>query len=157
MPVSWSKSELMVRFLTMNMFKPSSNCMLCFTDHSKAVLLLWILFVTYVSCLFLLCCLVCSLQPCDHLLGKSWSLGSLVCDVLLCVLSLSHMVSRVRCGTWLNWFLIFAFFLLWYLAHLSQKFMDGLIAPILCHWADSTHQLYSLFKFHYMTLCLGVI
>ena len=35
------------------------------SDRSKAVLLLWIL---YVSCLS--CFLVCSLQPCGHLLGK---------------------------------------------------------------------------------------
>ena len=48
------------------------------------VLLLWILFVIYVSCLSLLCCLVCSLQPSGHLLGKGWPLGSLVCDVFLC-------------------------------------------------------------------------
>ena len=41
-----------------------------FTDHSKAVLLLWILLVIYVSCVSLLCCFVCSLQPCNHLLGK---------------------------------------------------------------------------------------
>ena len=48
----------------------------------------------------LLCCLVCFLQACDHLLGKGWPLDSLVCDVfLVCVLSLSHMVFRVRCGT----------------------------------------------------------
>ena len=25
-----------------------------------------------------------SLQPCGHLLGKGWSLSSLVCDVFLC-------------------------------------------------------------------------
>ena len=30
----------------------------------------------YVSCF-----LVCSLQPCGHLLGKGWPLGFLVCDV----------------------------------------------------------------------------
>ena len=30
------------------------------------------------------CFLVCSLQPCGHLLGKGWPLGSLVCYVLLC-------------------------------------------------------------------------
>ena len=29
-------------------------------------------------------CLFCSLQPCDHVLGKGRPLGSLVCDVLLC-------------------------------------------------------------------------
>ena len=55
------------------------------------------------------CWLFCFLQPCDHLLGKGLPLGSLVCDVS-CVLSLSHMVSGVRCGTLLYRFLIFAFF-----------------------------------------------
>ena len=40
------------------------------------------LFVIYVLCLS--CCLVCPLQPCGHLLGKGWPLGSLVCDVFLC-------------------------------------------------------------------------
>ena len=29
-------------------------------------------------------CLVCFLQPCGHLLGKGWPLGSLVCDVFIC-------------------------------------------------------------------------
>ena len=28
--------------------------------------------------------LVCVLQPCGHLLGKGWPLGSHVCDVWLC-------------------------------------------------------------------------
>ena len=57
--------------------------------------------VIYVSCLFMLCCLVCSLQPCDRLLEKSWPLGSFVCCAL-CVLLLSHFVSQVRFGsTWL--------------------------------------------------------
>ena len=75
------------------------------------VLLLWILFVICVSCLSLSYSHVCSLPPCGHLLGKDWPVGSLVCDVFLVFLSLSHMVSWVRCGTWLYWFLIFAFFL----------------------------------------------
>ena len=35
----------------------------------------------YVSCLSR--CLVCSLHPCGHLLGKGWSLGSLEYDVFL--------------------------------------------------------------------------
>ena len=40
-----------------------------FTDHSKAVVLLWILNVKFcVSCLS--CCLVYSLQPCGQLLRK---------------------------------------------------------------------------------------
>ena len=33
--------------------------------------------------LSLLCCIVYSLQPCDHLLEKDWPLGSLVCCVSL--------------------------------------------------------------------------
>ena len=45
---------------------------------SKGVLLLWIIFVIYVSCLS--CFLVCSLQPCGHLLRKGLPLGSFVCD-----------------------------------------------------------------------------
>ena len=53
-----------------------------FTGNSKAMLLLWILFAIYVSCLS--CFPVCSLQPCGHLLGKGWPLGSLVCDIFLC-------------------------------------------------------------------------
>ena len=44
--------------------------------------LLWIIFVSYVSCLS--CFFVYALQPCGHLLGKGWPLGSLVCYVLLC-------------------------------------------------------------------------
>ena len=60
----------------LNDFKPSRKSI--FTGHSEAVLLLWIIFVIYVSCFF-----DCSLQPCGHLLGRGWPLGSLVCDVLL--------------------------------------------------------------------------
>ena len=37
------------------------------------------------------------LQPCSHLLQKGSPLGPIVCDVFFCVLSLSHMVSWVRC------------------------------------------------------------
>ena len=47
-----------------------------FTDRSKAVLLLWIIYVLCLSCF-----LDCSLQPCGHLLGKDWPFGSLVCYV----------------------------------------------------------------------------
>ena len=54
------------------MFKHSS-----FTDRSKAVFTLWIDFCYYISCLYLLCYLVCSLQPCDHLLGMDLTLGLL--------------------------------------------------------------------------------
>ena len=53
-----------------------------FTVRSKAVFLLWIVFVIYVSCLS--CCLECSLQPCGYLLVKDRPLGSPVCDVFFC-------------------------------------------------------------------------
>ena len=53
--------------IPLNMFKPSSDL---FADYSKAVLLLWIIFVKYVSSLSLLCCLIVG-----HLLGKGWPLG----------------------------------------------------------------------------------
>ena len=43
-------------------------------------------FVIYVSCLSRF--LVCSLQPCGHLLGK-WLTSSLVCGILLCFCHLS--------------------------------------------------------------------
>ena len=45
--LSESTLEIMLRSVLSNMFKPSSNF---HTDHYKAVLLLWILFVTGVSC-----------------------------------------------------------------------------------------------------------
>ena len=41
---SCSTSEIRVRLVTSNMLKPSSNCL---TDRSKAVLLLWILFLLF--------------------------------------------------------------------------------------------------------------
>ena len=64
-----------------------------FTDRSKAVLLLWILCVIYTSCLSF--CLICSLQPCGHLLGKGLPLGSLVCDGSLCGLGCEYYPSIV--------------------------------------------------------------
>ena len=56
------------------MFNASSNFL---TGRSQAVLLLWILFVS----LSLSYCPVLSWQPCGHLQGKDWPLGSL-CAVM---------------------------------------------------------------------------
>ena len=42
--------------------------------------------------LMCLACHVYFLQPCGHLLGKGWPLGSVVCDVFLLFLSLSHTI-----------------------------------------------------------------
>ena len=49
-----------------------------FTDRSKVVLLLGIIFVIYVLCLSCFC--VCSLLPCGHLKRRAVLLA-LVCDV----------------------------------------------------------------------------
>ena len=73
---------------------------------SKAVLPLWTLFAICVSCFL-----------CHTVLSFPGSLGKGLAPWLSCVwcflvvFSLSHMVSWVRCGTWLYRFLIFAFFL----------------------------------------------
>ena len=63
-----------------------------FTDRSKAVLLLWIHFVIYVAVLSVYCSLVVTCWELANLLA-------LLCVILSCVLSLSHVVSMVRCGT----------------------------------------------------------
>ena len=46
-----------------------------------------------ISRLSLLCCLVCPLQPCDHLLGKGSPFGCLVCYVFLCFVTYLNGVS----------------------------------------------------------------
>ena len=69
-----------------------------FTDRSKAVLLLWILSVILVSRLSLLYFHVCSLQPLVLFLAGLTSWFSCV-RCFLFIWSLSHMLSRDRCGT----------------------------------------------------------
>ena len=49
--------------------------------------------------------------PCGHLLEKGWPLGFCLWCLML-ILSLSNVVSWVRCGTGLYWFLIFDVFLI---------------------------------------------
>ena len=56
----------------------------------------FLLFMFHVSLAY---CLVRSLQPCDHLLEKGGSLGSLVCDVFLCFCHFPIYGVSVRCGT----------------------------------------------------------
>ena len=48
------------------------------------------LFVIYVLCL--LSGLAFPLQPCGHLLGKGWPLGSLVCDVFCFIVTFPCVV-----------------------------------------------------------------
>ena len=92
----WIKGEVGA---PLNRFKPSS-------DRSKAVLLLWIVYVCVLSCVCYVFVRVCLYVLCDHLLGKGWPLGSFV--VSNCEFVTFPLVSWVGCGTWLYWFLIFA-------------------------------------------------
>ena len=57
--------RMMFVHVPVNMFKPSNGFLL-----SKMVLLFFVFFavVIFVLCLSLLCCLVCSLQTCYHML-----------------------------------------------------------------------------------------
>ena len=67
--LSWFTSEIRVRLVPSTMFKPSSIRYWPFQG------------VAFYVDSFVIC--VCSLQPCCHLLGKDWPLGSLVCGVFL--------------------------------------------------------------------------
>ena len=96
--------EAHIRLVPSNMFKPTSNFL---TDHSKAVILLWILFVICISCLsVILSCLFLEALWWPARKGPTSWLSCIWC--FLVFLSLSHMVSWVRCGAWLYPFLIFA-------------------------------------------------
>ena len=66
-----------------------------FTGCSKAVILLWIIFVSYVLCLS--CFLVCTLQPCGLLLGMGRPLGSVECDFCFLVFLLRFCHFAMRC------------------------------------------------------------
>ena len=52
----------------------------------------------YFCLVFVMHSRVCLLMPCGHLLGKGWPLGSCLWFLIVC-LSLSYVVSCVRCGT----------------------------------------------------------
>ena len=101
--VSWSTSELRVRLAPWNRFKRSSNIFywpfqggISFVEHLCYV---WLVFI-------MLCYLLVTCWERADLLA----ILALVC-VFTCVLSFSHVVSWVRCATWLYRFLIFATFL----------------------------------------------
>ena len=104
--MSWSTSKLKVRLVLWNQFKPSSKLFLLIVSMRYLFCGSFVFF--YVLCLS--CFRVCSLLPCGHLLGKGWPLGS--CSWCLIVfLSLSHVLSWIKFGTWLYRLLIFVAFL----------------------------------------------
>ena len=104
--VSWSASELMERLAPWNWFKPSGNIFLLTVLRRFFFCKSFELFISCVchASASVHCCLVVSYLERDGLLA-------VVCDVRLCLLLLSHVVSKVRCGTWLYRFLILASFL----------------------------------------------
>ena len=104
--VSWSTSELRMRLARRE--TSLSPPVTYFTDRSKAVLLLWIIYVMNVLCFdasaSVYCCLVVNWWERADLLA-------LLCDVYFDLFLLSHMVSWDRCGNSLYRFLILAAFL----------------------------------------------
>ena len=106
-----------------------------YKDVQLWIVQLMIISVFFVACVshgsfvgFIVVCFscfrVCSLLPCGHLLGNGWPLGSCWWCFLNFVL-LSHVVSWVRCDTWLYRFLIFAVFLTFIMN--SLQFFTGFI------------------------------
>ena len=105
--VSWSTSELRVRLARRE--TGLSPPVKCFTDRSKVVLLLWIIYV--ISVLFLLCfragLFIDALRaPAGK--GLTYWLSFVMSNWEVVTFAL---VSWVSCGTWLYQFLIFALFL----------------------------------------------
>ena len=108
-PLAFRQLTSLFDLVPLYMFKPASDFYWPFQGGVSFVDPFFLIFVIRLSLLYWF---VCSLQPCNHLQGKGWLLGSLVCDVSL-LLSLSHMVSRVKVGSLLYRFLIVAFFFTW--------------------------------------------
>ena len=63
--------------MPLNLFKSSSRSI--FTDRSKAVLLLWIVFISFASCLCVICCLC---VPCS-LVVTCWERADLLAVVFV--------------------------------------------------------------------------
>ena len=84
----------------------------CEESYEAGSIYIWTPLVCFMFVFFILSCLFLAALWSPAWNGlTSWLFVWLVCD-LNCVLSLSHMVSWVKCGTWLYRFLIFAFFTL---------------------------------------------
>ena len=105
--MSWSTSEIRGRWVPLNLFKTSSNKYFYwpFQDGASFVDFLLFMFRVCHAVLSVYCSLVVICLERANLLA-------LLCEMLTCVLSLSHLVSLVRCGTWMDQFLIFSFLLI---------------------------------------------
>ena len=94
----WIKGEV----IPWNGFKPSSKKILLTVPRQYFFCGSFMLFL---SCVCYAFTPVFLLMPCGHWLGKGWTIGS----CLWCRTSV--LVSWIRCGSWLYWFLIFALIL----------------------------------------------
>ena len=84
--MSWSTSELRVRFAPLNWFKPSSKIFLLSGPRRYFYCGSFIIFLSCVCYAFVRIRL---LLPCGHLLGKGWPLGSrLWCLIVSLLLSI---------------------------------------------------------------------
>ena len=101
--MSWSTSELRVRLAPLNRFKPSSK--IFYWPFQGGTSFVDLLCFCSDLCLLCLCASVymCFVVTC----WERADLLALVCGVF-CEFVTFPLVSWVRCGTWLYWFLIFA-------------------------------------------------
>ena len=102
--MSWSNSELRVRLAPLNRFKPSSK--IFHWPFQGGTSFVDLLFFCSVLCLLCLCVhlFICALRSPAGKGLTSW----LSFVVSYCEFVTLPLVSWVRCGTWLYWFLIFA-------------------------------------------------
>ena len=106
--MSWSTSEFRVRLARRK--TGLSPPVKYFTDRSKAVLLLWIFYGGFLSCVYYAFVRVYLYVPCGHLLGKRWALGSrLWCLTLSFSLSHWYPGSGVVLDCFDSWSLVFFF------------------------------------------------
>ena len=137
--VSWSTSELRVRLAPWNRFRPSSKIFLLTGSRRYSFCGSFMLFLSCVCYAFVR---VCLLLPCGHLPFV----------VSNCEFVTFPLVSWVRCGTWLYWFLIFALFLTFMqqtpgLTHTFNNAVNNstrIVSPLLCKcspvcWAQTVN------------------
>ena len=117
--MSWFTSELRVRLVPWNYFKPFKKYVYwpfqggaSFLDHFCYLCIVFVM----LSCLF-----IAALWSPDGK-GLAFWLSSILRFIVF--LSLSHVVSWVRCGTWLYRFLIFASLLI-FIEHFESRIRFG--------------------------------